>query len=132
MGGHSPTLGFLITMTMHNAISTALRTVRRVAGGKVTFKRGSQSVELTAAVGSKLHRDDDLVEGTSVRIVTRDYLIGVAELKLDYQLVEPQEGDLIIDGSNQYKVVSAVEGEPCWSYSDTAQSTYRIHTIRDN
>lgn len=133
MGGVTPTLGFCESpMPVHQAISTALKTIRRVTGGRVTYQRGNQSVKLTAAVGEKLHRVDDLLEGTAIRTRSRDYLIGVGELKLNHTLITPQRGDKIVDGVNTYEVTNIVDGEPAWVYSDTGQSTYRIHTVKDN
>lgn len=120
-------------MSFESIVAKAQKAVRRVTGKRVTYTQNSNSVVIKkAAIGSKLHRVDDLVEGTAIRVISRDYLIAVSELRINNVLIEPQRGDEITDGTAIFRVIPAVDDEPCWEYSDTGRSTYRIHTAQSN
>ncbi len=96
----------------------------------VTYRRGSDSIELAAAVGSTaFERTDD--HSVIHRVESRDYLIAAEALVLAGSTARPAAGDRIEEhGSESVHVyeVAAPAGEPVWRYSDPQRRTLRIHT----
>ena len=96
----------------------------------VTYKRGDDSVQLSATVGSTEWEIEE-AGGLTERIETRDYLIQAAALILDGSTVKPARGDLIqetvLGVTYTYKVLS-IGTNPCWRFSDPYHKTLRIHT----
>jgi len=109
-----------------------LRAQRKAhASRTVTYRRGEDSVQLSATVGMTVLRlEDDY--GIEQRLTRRDYLIEVADLVLAGQQVEPQAGDRIEEADGEttwvYEVMGPGGGEPDWRYSDPYRRVYRIHT----
>jgi len=97
----------------------------------VTYRRGTNSVEVAATVGETVFR---LTEdyGAQVRVVRRDYLVAADDLVLSGQRLLPEAGDRIeeTDGDKVfiYEVMGPGGGEPDWRYSDPYRRTLRIHT----
>lgn len=96
----------------------------------VTYRRGEQSAQLDAAVGSTaFERTDDY--GVIHRVESRDYLIAAADLVIAGETVRPVAGDRVEepgpDVLHVYEVI-APAGEPVWRYSDPQRRTIRIHT----
>lgn len=96
----------------------------------VIYRRGNDTIELAAAVGSTaFERTDD--HGVIHRTESRDYLITAADLVLAGTATLPTPGDSIeehdSDRVHVYEVV-APSGEPVWRYSDPQRRTLRIHT----
>ncbi|MCC5786890.1 MAG: hypothetical protein JJU33_09335 [Phycisphaerales bacterium] len=96
----------------------------------VTYRRGEQSAQLSAAIGSTaFERTDD--HGVIHRVESRDYLIAAADLVLAGAPTQATAGDRIEEhgqeGLHVYEVV-APAGEPVWRYSDPQRRTLRIHT----
>ena len=106
------------------------RTRRTHLSRTVVYRRGDDTVELAATVGSTaFDRTDEY--GVIHRIELRDYLVTAADLVLGGEAVIPRAGDRITetDGArvHEYEVM-APEGEPAWRYSDPQRMTLRIHT----
>lgn len=116
-------------MTDRLATGLARLHARRKAhmGRTVTYRRGEDSVEVTATVGETAFR---LSDGYAAEIVVRmrDYLITAADLVLDDAQVEPQAGDRIVEGTAVYEVMGPGNGEPEWRWSGPDGTTLRIHT----
>ena len=107
------------------------------AGAKLTAvdltytRAGSDPVALKGSQGQKLWKTQE--PGRPVVMVRSvDFLIQVADLVIDGLETEPQEMDLISRqiGSKTYihKVLKLGRDIPFFSYSDTGQTMYRIHT----
>lgn len=107
--------------------------VRRKAhqGRTVTYRRGGNSVEVTASIGQTTFRT--VVDyGAQVRTARRDYLVSTVDLVLNSERVLPEAGDRIeeIDGDQTfvYEVMGPGGDEPAWRYSDPYRRVLRIHT----
>lgn len=114
-----------------SAIAAAIRTNRSIAGVPVTYSRTAGSVVLTVTPGrSESEATDD--QGSATRVRSRDYLIDAATLVIGGSAVEPRPGDRITEGSTtaggSVYEVDNMPGEPCWRWSDTGRTTYRVHT----
>jgi len=100
----------------------------------VVYRRGADSVEIEATVGSTaFDRTDEY--GVVHRIESRDYLVAAADLVLAGEAVTPKAGDRITETGesrvHEYEVMGASSrggGEPAWRYSDPQRLTLRIHT----
>lgn len=106
------------------------RTRRARLSRTVVYRRGADSVEVAAAVGSTaFERADEY--GVVHRIESRDYIVAASDLVLGGETVTPKPGDRITEtGStsvHEYEVMAPV-GEPAWRYSDPQRVTLRIHT----
>lgn len=109
---------------MANRLRTAAgllsRTLQRVAGETVIYRRGTEAVELTAVIS----RADGAAEES------RDFLLRPADLVLDGQLVEPAVNDVIDhdDGAvtRSYDVCPVVDGGGCFEYG-ALRETLRVH-----
>lgn len=116
-------------MPFGDVLHAAFRAAKQVAGVPVTYRRGSDSVTLSAVVGqTPVEREDGA--GTTVRSVVRDYLIDAADLVLSGQHVTPQRGDRIEEASGHvYEVMPAIsKSELPWRYSGPGRDVYRVHT----
>ena len=96
----------------------------------VTYVRGSDSVELDAAVGKTVFEVDN---GTAVleKFESRDFLVRAGDLVLDGQRALPERGDRVretVAGTVYVYEVMAPGREPCWRYSDPYRRALRIHT----
>jgi hypothetical protein len=97
----------------------------------VTYKRGAQSVVVSATIGRTLvDTEDD--NGLTIRAQVRDYLIQAADLVLAGQPVLPLRGDQIIevDGATTYthEVLPLGPAEEMYRWSDEYHKLLRIHT----
>jgi hypothetical protein len=100
------------------------------ASRAVTYRRGSQSVTLSAWVGSSVLKVASGEYGEmQIERTDRDYLLAAADLVLGGSVVQPAPGDRIEDAldGRAYEVL-APRGEPVWRYSDNRRTTLRIHT----
>ena len=93
----------------------------------VIYSRGTSSVRVRATVGRSNFEYND-AEGLVTHSRTRDYLVNVRDLKLDYIPCEPIAGDRITEIDGTTYEVQAVNGEPVWRWSDPQRTVYRIHT----
>ena len=96
----------------------------------VTYLRGSNSVELDAAVGKTLFEIDN---GMAVleKFESRDFLVRAGDLVLNGQRTLPERGDKVretVAVTVYVYEVMAPGREPCWRYSDPYRRALRIHT----
>lgn len=106
------------------------RTRRAHLSRTVVYRRGAESVEIEATVGStEFDRTDEY--GVVHRIESRDYLVAAADLVLGGDVVTPKAGDRITETGearvHEYEVMSPGD-EPAWRYSDPQRRTLRVHT----
>lgn len=100
-------------------------------GRKVIYRRGQQSVEVTASISSTIFEvinDSGFVE----LVHSRDYLIATEALVLDSATVLPKSGDRIEEVLNgqalTHEVMCPDRSKPCWRFSDPYRRCIRIHT----
>jgi len=100
------------------------------AGRTVTYRRGTDTVAVTATIGrTEFEVDDEF--GVLRKIESRDFLILAADLVLNGQAVLPERGDEIDEtqgGVTYTYEVMAPGKEPHFRYSDPYRKTLRIHT----
>lgn len=106
--------------------------MKAFAGTAVTYRRGDDSVELTATVGKTIARVDRGY-GATIRMELRDYLVEAEDLVLGGAAVEPAAGDRIeetdADGTIwSYEVSKPDSTEREWRWHGRDRRTYRIHT----
>jgi hypothetical protein len=92
----------------------------------VIYRRGSNSVEVSATIGKTVFKVADDY-GHYQHIESRDYLISTDDLVLNSTRIQPEPGDEIIENGFIYEVM-APNNEPEWSYSDSFRQSLRIHT----
>jgi hypothetical protein len=116
-------------MSFDKAFTRICKTIRKMDGVTVTYRRGESSFELIAARGNTTYNASD-ANGALVEIDNRDYLIAAADLEIDGQPIEPQHGDMIEETLRgklvRFEVIP--DRGRCWRFSDPSQSEYRIHT----
>lgn len=104
------------------------------AAHNVMYKRGAQSATLVAMAGRSEWELPD-AGGPVMRAETRDFVIRVADLRLDGSAVTPQRGDLIDEPIGSVTVTFEVIApggmdEPPWRFTDEYGYAFRIHTKR--
>lgn len=117
--------------TALTAAKIARKSLKRLSGVSVTYRRGESSLSVVATIGQTTrnqNRTDDVV----TKFTTRDYLIDASELVLDDERFEPQDGDQIEesfpDGTTRIYEALPLGNEPSSRFSDRHCLTYRIHT----
>lgn len=116
--------------SMKSAALAANKAQRSAAGEAITYKRGVNSVSLTAVIGTSGFDQVDAM-GIVERIESRDYFIEAAKLIIDSALILPGIGDSIletVDGVTYTYEVMTLDGQPAWRYSDPYRDKLRIHT----
>ena len=96
----------------------------------VTYRRGSDTVDLAATIGRTKFEVDDSY-GAIERYESRDFLVLAEELILGGALRLPERGDRIDEavGTTTYVYEVCAPGkEPPWRFSDAYRQTLRIHT----
>lgn len=99
-------------------------------GTAITYKRGGESVSITATVGGT-EAESDETAGIYVRYRSRDYLIEAADLIISGSQTEPARGDTIeetINGETHTFEVLPLGGEQAFAYSDHNHKQLRVHT----
>lgn len=110
-----------------SAITSALATVRAVAGDAVTYRRKLATAALTQVVRGKTDADIATHESEFALTFTAiDFLVAKAQLTAA-SLFPPKQGDTITDATGTFEVTNTPAGE-CFRYSDPAESQVRIHT----
>ena len=95
----------------------------------VRYQRGVLWVEFEVTVGrSIVNWHDDY--GMRHRAEQRDYIFEAALLILGGSVVEPADGDEIVDtaeGATRTYVVASAAGEVGWRYTDRYHTMLRVH-----
>lgn len=96
----------------------------------VRYFRGVQSVTVRSTIGRSDFEQEDQF-GVVHRTQSRDFLIRSVDLVLDGVQTLPQQGDRIVEATDDptllYEVMSS-GSEPPYRYSDPERITLRIHT----
>lgn len=90
----------------------------------VTYARGETSLSVPAIKGNTLMRITDQT-GASAVFNSQDFIVRKTALGT---LAPPQRGDIITDGTAQFRVLDPSPTERCWAWSDHARTIYRIHS----
>lgn len=119
-----------MTDRLRSAMATLSSKMLAHAGVSITYRRGVQSVSLTAVPGSTLLRLSDQYGSVKVERTDRDYCLNAADLVISGTAITPQRGDEIVEDDGDkirtYKVLPYGD-EPCWRWADHSQTVYRIH-----
>ena len=114
-----------MTNIFDNALSTLKTTLIQNVEIPVVYVHAGQRYEIQASRGNinwgTLNRLGDVTLGENFR----DYIIRV-EL-LDFI---PQNGDLVIDGTDTFEAFAESTGQKCYRYSDPQKELFRIYTRR--
>ena len=109
------------------AITAGLSAMGRFGGREITYRRGSESIEITAIKGR--YPIEQLSGETLVNTAElTDWIFLVAELA-DLTPPTPQRGDWIEYQSLRFDVVS-LPGLDCFGYSDPQRTWLRVHTVQ--
>lgn len=119
-----------------DAIAAGLSAIRTAVGVALTYRRagvGTCSIE-HAAVGQSQYALVDAGGNIRQRVDARDFLVGVADLVIDEESIEPRAGDTIEQetaaGTRIYQVAAPDDSGDVWRYSDAGETQYRIHARR--
>lgn len=114
-----------MSSVLDNAIAAGLTARRGIAGVTVSYDDGTNPAEDVTAVRGRpdVSIGDALLAQVSNETV--DWMIRVADLA-DMDM-PPADGHTITHNGVTY-TVSRWEGQPAWSYVDTGETEYRIHT----
>lgn len=115
---------------MNSSLRSIVHRAQQLAGfGRtIEYRRGVRSTTLSAVIGETVFRVDTPEDGTYIDREDRDYLVRATELAFDGQRIEPEAGDLIVDGGDVF-MVAAPEGEPVARDSGHAHGTHRVLRI---
>ena len=105
--------------------------LKTVAGTSVTYRRGSDTVPITALVGNTRIELSDEYGGTTVVGSVRDYIVQASDLVLSATTIEPQPGDQIDEtrGTDTYTYeVMHAGADTDHRESDRFGVSWRIHT----
>ena len=116
-------------MDFDTNVKAALEHIRKAVGKKVKYKRGTDTVTLSAARGNTFfrYRAEDNIR---IQYEEKEFLIGVDDLVLAGSKVQPQRGDEIIEEygtkTYTYQVIQTDAADDVWSFSDAGKTTYRV------
>lgn len=101
--------------------------------GPVTYTRARtlHVVTLSPWVGRTLFATSREAGGASVAWGDRDYLVPRDQLRVGGVEFEPDDGDRLVEVIGgvacTFEVMKPDTGEPAWRWSDTGETTYRLH-----
>lgn len=105
--------------------------LKQYAGRTVLYRRGGDSVELTATVGrTEWERADE--DGLVRTWQSRDYVLAAEDLVLAGEPATPARGDQIvetIDGAEHVFRVLPAGGTDVYRWVDAGRRLLRVHTI---
>lgn len=99
----------------------------------VTYRRGSQEVELPATKGRRVFEITDQ-GGLNTTLESTDWIVTAADLVLNLltnEQITPRRGDQIVEVIDEktttYEVLE-LPGVPTWAWADQRQISRRIHS----
>lgn len=110
-----------------NIINVGLEIRRSMAGQTATYNDGTSSGSITVVRGRPFVRAVDALV-TQLEERYTDFMVAVDDLDA-ITGAKPMPGDTITLDGDTYEV-TYFQGTPPWSYVDTAETEYRIHTIK--
>lgn len=93
----------------------------------VTYQRGAGQLSIKATVG-RTKFESERLDGVRVVDESRDFLIRAVDLDFGLGPVEPERGDLVIEGGKTYEVLPFGKNDEHWRYSDRDRLTFRVYT----
>lgn len=120
------------TNMLKDGLAFLTRAMTEFASEAITYRRGSDSVDVQAVVGRKLLKIEDADGGIRVELTDLDVCIPVDVFSFDgIDRIEPTRGDLIeltLPYDVQIFEVLPVGNEPCWRWADPiGQTMVRVH-----
>lgn len=113
-------------------LAGGLDVIRGFAGKPISYHRdGASPVEGIVAVKGTSRFTLKQFDGTSVVVITHDFMFAVEELVIDGEAAVPQVNDRIVEVKNETEFVYQVldiEGVPCVAYADPGRTEFRVHT----
>lgn len=106
-------------------------TLKASAGQSVTYRRGSDSISVSAVFGRSEFQLTDQA-GTVTALETHDFIFGPSDLEISGSQITPRVGDKVLwtlDGSaREYRVVDQPGFQP-YKF-DPLRKTIRVFTIK--
>lgn len=109
-------------------IAKALSDIRKIAGVRIRYRRGSAFTFFVATTGKSTF---DVAENDSIITTfhSRDFIFNASQLVLNGETVTPEDGDEIeIANTGEIYHVLKPGGSQAWAYCDHGQRTIRVHT----
>lgn len=107
--------------------------MRLTAGRTVTYRRGTQSVSITA-VTIRGRRSVIGADGVAILITTYEWQVKATDLLFSGTQVEPRPGDIIVESSGgtsvKYQVLDMDDQNPCYEFLDENGAELIIRTKR--
>lgn len=113
-----------------DGLSAGFDSIEDVAGQEVTYSYDGQEITVTAVLGQNQAQETNMGGRMLVTNRDADFLIRPSELKIGGNPVEPKRGNVITLADGTVFKVAAGAGGPCWRYSDSNKTFYRIQTVR--
>lgn len=114
------------------ALERAHATANRLAGVDVVYRRkDGRQVDLRATIGAS-RLEHSTVEGNTVVVHVRDYILTVADLAIDAIAFLPETGDAILEPIGGKTFIMEIrplagEGKP-WDWHGPHTDAVRVHT----
>lgn len=112
--------------------TVANRLLTQAAGVTIVYTRNGRTCSPTAWPGSTRDEAETIGTGGRFDANSRTYLILASTLQFDGDLVEPADGDVIIEtisGIERRYEVRPIAEEMSWSWSGPEQTRYRVRTV---
>jgi hypothetical protein len=111
-----------------NATSALMATLKQAAGAAITYRRGANSVPVTAVRGQS-NIEIAQADGRVIQFTSSDWMIEAANLVINGTAVEPARGDTIEHmvgaTTSTYEVL-----DPPFKPMDAGATAYRVYTKR--
>lgn len=122
-----------MTTYLQRGITWGGTKLRLTAGRTVTYRRGTQSVSITA-VTIRGRRSVIGADGVAILITTYEWQVKATDLLFSGTQVEPRPGDIIVESSGgtsvKYQVLDMDDQNPCYEFLDENGAELIIRTKR--
>lgn len=119
-----------------NAVGSAWQATAQAESASITVtlrRPGYDDVTGVAAVVGTTAIEQELEDGSSLRVDSHDFLIKASDYLIDGEQVEPADGDLIIetvDGVELFYELRPFAGEASARHMDQFRTRWRCHTLQ--
>ena len=115
---------------MQEALGLHATTLQAAAGEKITYRRGTQSVVVSAVPGETEFEEFGSEGEFRAQIKYTDWLIKPGCLKFDGQPITPERGDEIERKDGERFHVLPGNQNATWRWANAHRTHYRIHSLR--
>jgi hypothetical protein len=106
-------------------LAMAMSDVWTTLGVNIQYKRREKSVQgILQAIATNTSGS---IEELHLKAIKREYVVQLNLIVIDGEQIKPKEGDVIIEGNNEYEVKNGY-GKTCFQYCDPTESFIRIYT----